>query len=183
MFYVHQSKKEGYGPLASKVPRFLCRTQTFTDRLFHPLDNMKPIKKNWQPFGKCMKERKVFSAVPGYNFYNLKTFHFLIIIYHFSPGTYTVKNRTRKYIFRDSFGGHKIVIPAVHTICSPNNYAICNGCEEYPIGDYWQQKLKDKIYCRSCMKIEHNKAVDVLNPKPLKQKKLAELSLFKVISL
>lgn len=104
-------------------------------------------------------------------------FFFFILIN--SPGTYTVKSRARKYIFRDSFGGDKIVIPAVQTMCSPKNYAICNGgCESHPIGDYWQHKLK--VYCRSCMKIEYDKATDLLNPKPLKQKKLAELSLFKV---
>lgn len=59
------AKKEGYGPLMSKVPRFVSREQRFHDRMFHPSDHAKTIKKSWKPFGKSMREKKVSSFVPG----------------------------------------------------------------------------------------------------------------------
>lgn len=97
------------------------------------------------------------------------------------PGTYTTRNRGRKYIFQDSFGGRKNVIPAVQTFCAPQNLAACDVCEEIQIGDYWQHKSEEKIYCRPCMQLEYSKAVDRSNTKCPKAKTLQELNSFKVI--
>lgn len=61
-------EKECWGPLASKVPRFIYKGST-NSTFYNPNDIKKPVNKILQPFGRSMTAPYYLSNTPGY-YYN-----------------------------------------------------------------------------------------------------------------
>lgn len=54
-----------------------------------------------------------------------------------------------------TFGGPRIMFPAIETICVMKPEHVCERCQEICDGDYWT--LDETIYlCSICMIIEHH---------------------------
>lgn len=144
-----QPPKDGFGPFASKTPRFQYLTAD-GNKLYHPDDNQRPVKRSIQSFG---------SATPRYSFRPTKN-------HTPGPGTYTIK--VRRNISKESFNHKRRIIPATRTLCTPVQNVICMDCMKAPKGDYWQNWMNKGLesLCRACMEVRRLAANNAkTNPK------------------
>lgn len=165
--YCHCQKlnKNGFGPMASKVPRFTSTTaepNVIRAKIKRHKVTVETVKQSAKPFGRSGKVYEMGSITPGlgYKIYIIFSSkhecYTKIYSIFFRPGRYT-SARKRKIIVSESFGGRRRLIPAVVTVCMPTFLDVCYVCRQQPHGIFWKNFRVGKTMCRYCKIIVQNK--------------------------